>query len=154
MVVKKVGRRRFVSGTAAASTALLAAPFVRGAYAAGQVSVFFWDHWVPAGNDEIKKQVAAWSNKNKVEVKADFITSQGRQNLLTINAEAQARSGHDIITIGNWNVREHADKLEVVDDVVGRLVASGGEANEVAHYLGKNKGKGVGVPARWGTPNK
>ncbi len=40
MVVKKVGRRRFVSGTAAASTALLAAPFVRGAYAAGQVSVF------------------------------------------------------------------------------------------------------------------
>lgn len=154
MVVKKVGRRRFVSGTAAASTALLAAPFVRGAYAAGQVSVFFWDHWVPAGNDEIKKQVTAWSNKNKVEVKADFITSQGRQNLLTINAEAQARSGHDIITIGNWNVREHADKLEVVDDVVGRLVATGGEANEVAHYLGKNKGKWVAVPSSWGTQNK
>ncbi|GEP53062.1 ABC transporter substrate-binding protein [Reyranella soli] len=154
MVVKKVGRRRFVSATAAASTALVAAPFVRGAYAAGQVSVFFWDHWVPAGNDEIKKQVTAWSNKNKVEVKADFITSQGRQNLLTINAEAQARSGHDIITIGNWNVREHADKLEVVDDVVGRLVASGGEANEVAHYLGKNKGKWVAVPSSWGTQNK
>jgi ABC-type glycerol-3-phosphate transport system substrate-binding protein len=138
----------------AASTGFVAAPFVRGAYAAGQVSVFFWDHWVPAGNIEMKKQVAAWSEKNKVEVKADFITSQGRQNLLTINAEAQARSGHDIITIGNWNVRDHADKMEVVDDVVGRLIAKNGEANEVAHYLGKNKGKWVAVPSSWGTQNK
>ena len=105
MTQGKVRRRRFVAGTAAASAAMIAAPFVRGAYAAGEVSVFFWDHWVPAGNTEIKKQVAVWSEKNKVEVKADFITSQGSQNLLTINAEAQARRGHDIVTIGTWNVR-------------------------------------------------
>jgi ABC-type glycerol-3-phosphate transport system substrate-binding protein len=154
MAFRKVGRRRFVAGTAAASAAMVAAPFVRGAYAAGQVSVFFWDHWVPAGNVEIKKQVEAWSAKNKVEVKADFITSQGRQNLLTVNAEAQARRGHDIITIGNWNVRDHADKLENVDDVVGRLIAQNGEANAVANYLGKEKGKWVAVPSSWGTQNK
>jgi ABC-type glycerol-3-phosphate transport system substrate-binding protein len=153
MVSRIVGRRRFVAGTAAAS-AMVAAPFVRGAYAAGQVSVFFWDHWVPAGNVEMKKQVAAWSDKNKVEVKADFITSQGQQTLLTINAEAQARRGHDIITIANWNVRDHADKLENVDDVVGRLIAKNGEANAVANYLGKEKGKWVAVPSSWGTQNK
>ena len=154
MTSKKVNRRRVVAGTAALSTAMVAAPFVRGAYAAGQVSVFFWDHWVPAGNVEIKKQVAAFSEKNKVEVKADFITSQGRQNVLTINAEAQARRGHDIVTIGNWNVRDHADKLEPVDDVVAKLVAKGGEANPVANYLGKEKGKWVAVPTSWGTQNK
>ena len=154
MASSKFARRRFVAGTAAASAVMIAAPFVRGAYAAGEVSVFFWDHWVPAGNVEIKKQVAAWSEKNKVEVKADFITSQGSQNLLTINAEAQARRGHDIITIGNWNVRDHADKLENVDDVVGRLVAKNGEANAVANYLGKVKGKWVAVPSSWGTQNK
>jgi ABC-type glycerol-3-phosphate transport system substrate-binding protein len=149
-----IGRRRFMAGTAAVSASMLAAPFVRGAYAAGSVSVFFWDHWVPAGNTEIKKQVAAFSEKNKVEVKADFITSQGRQNLLTINAEAQARRGHDIITIANWNVRDHADKLENVDDVVGRLIAKSGDANPVAHYLGKEKGKWLAVPSSWGTQNK
>jgi len=154
MTSKKVNRRRFVAGTAALSTAMVAAPFVRGAYAAGQVSIFFWDHWVPAGNVEMKKQVAAFSEKNKVEVKADFITSQGRQTLLTINAEAQARRGHDVITIGNWNVRDHADKLENVDDVVGRLIAKNGAANEVANYLGKVKGKWVAVPSSWGTQNK
>ena len=141
MTSRKVNRRRFVAGTAAASTAMVAAPFVRGAYAAGQVSVFFWDHWVPAGNVEIKKQVAAFSEKNKVEVKADFITSQGQQNLLTINAEAQARRGHDIVTIGNWNVRDHADKLENVDDVVGRLVAKNGEANAGRQLPGQGKGQ-------------
>ncbi|MDP1751605.1 MAG: extracellular solute-binding protein [Reyranella sp.] len=154
MASKKVNRRRFVAGTAALSTAMVAAPFVRGSYAAGQVSIFFWDHWVPAGNVEMKKQVAAFSEKNKVEVKADFITSQGRQTLLTINAEAQARRGHDVITIGNWNVRDHADKLENVDDVVGRLIAKNGAANEVANYLGKVKGKWVAVPSSWGTQNK
>lgn len=154
MALSNVRRRRFVAGTAAASAAMVAAPFVRGAYAAGQVSIFFWDHWVPAGNVEMRKQVAAWSEKNKVEVKADFITSQGRQTLLTINAEAQARRGHDVITIGNWNVRDHADKLENVDDVVGRLIAKNGEANAVANYLGKVKGKWVAVPSSWGTQNK
>ena len=154
MVSSKVSRRRVVAGTAAASAVMVAAPFVRGAYAAGQVSIFFWDHWVPAGNVEMKKQVAAFSEKNKVEVKADFITSQGRQTLLTINAEAQARRGHDVITIGNWNVRDHADKLENVDDVVGRLIAKNGAANEVSNYLAKVKGKWVAVPSSWGTQNK
>ena len=90
MAYSRVSRRRFVAGTAAASTVFVAAPYVRGAYAAGQVSVFFWDHWVPAGNVEMRKQVAAFSEKNKVEVKADFITSQGNQTLLTVNAQALA----------------------------------------------------------------
>ena len=53
MTSRRVRRRRFLAGTAAASAGLVAAPFVRGAYAAGQVSIFFWDHWVPAGNVEM-----------------------------------------------------------------------------------------------------
>ena len=46
----RVNRRRFVAGTAAASAALVAAPFVRSANAAGKLSVGFWDHWVPGAN--------------------------------------------------------------------------------------------------------
>ena len=100
MTSRNVNRRRFVAGTAAASAAMVAAPFVRGAHAAGQVSVFFWDHWVPAGNVEMKKQVAAWSEKNKVEVKADFITSQGQQTL----ADHQRRGA------GTPGARYHHDR--------------------------------------------
>jgi len=149
---RQATRRKVLKFGAAAS----ALPWVhiRTAGAAGTLSVFFWDHWVPAGNVEMRKQVAAFAEKNKVEVKADFITSQGQQTLLTINAQAQARRGHDVITIGNWNVQDHAEKLENVDDVVGRLVGKYGQANAVSNYLGKSKGKWVAVPSSWGTQNK
>ena len=51
MASSKIARRRFVAGTAVASAAFVAAPFVRGAHAAGTLSVGFWDHWVPGAND-------------------------------------------------------------------------------------------------------
>jgi len=149
---RQATRRKVLKFGAAAS----ALPWVhiRTAGAAGTVSIFFWDHWVPAGNVEMRKQVAVFAEKNKVEVKADFITSQGQQTLLTINAQALAGRGHDVITIANWNVQDHADKLENVDDVVGRLVGKYGQANAVSNYLGKSKGKWVAVPSSWGTQNK
>ena len=48
---KTLTRRQFVAATALSSTALIAAPYVRGAYAAGKISIGFWDHWVPGAND-------------------------------------------------------------------------------------------------------
>jgi len=75
MASRKVSRRRFVAGTAAMSTALVAAPFVRGAYAAGKLSLGFWDHWVPNANDATTALVNEWAAKEKVEVTLDFITS-------------------------------------------------------------------------------
>jgi hypothetical protein len=70
----KVSRRRFVGGTAALSTAFVAAPFVRGAYAAGKLSIGFWDHWVPGANKATEKLVNEWAAKEKVEVQIDYIT--------------------------------------------------------------------------------
>lgn len=149
---REATRRKVLKFGAAAS--VLPWVHVRTAGAAGNVSIFFWDHWVPAGNDEIRKQVKEFEDKTKATVKADFITSQGNQTLLTINAQAQARRGHDVITIANWNVKDHADKLENVDDVVKRLEAQSGAANAVANYLGKDKGVWRAVPSSWGTQNK
>jgi len=50
MVSSKISRRRLMAGTVMAST-LVAAPFVRGAHAAGKLSVGFLDHWVPNANE-------------------------------------------------------------------------------------------------------
>jgi hypothetical protein len=47
---KKLSRRQFVAATALSSAALITAPYVRGAYAAGKLSIGFWDHWVPDAN--------------------------------------------------------------------------------------------------------
>ena len=62
-----------------AATAALPLVHIRTAGAAGKVSIGFWDHWVPGGNDVMQKQCDAWAEKNKVEVQADFIASSGQQ---------------------------------------------------------------------------
>src|ERR1043166_4678792 len=75
--------RRSVLQTAGATAAAAAisAPFVHGAYAAGQLKLGFWDHWVPGGNDALTKLCKEWGEKEKVEVQIDYITSQGDKQI-------------------------------------------------------------------------
>jgi hypothetical protein len=73
------------SAAAAATLAgvpLAGAPFVRGAHAAGKLSVAVWDHWVPSANDVLEKLCHEWAAKEKVEVTIDFVTSQGDKLML------------------------------------------------------------------------
>jgi ABC-type glycerol-3-phosphate transport system substrate-binding protein len=139
-----------------AGAGLTALPLVhvRTAYAAGRLSLAFWDHWVPAGNEIMRKQVTAWGEKNKVDIQLDFITSNGFKNLLTMAAEEQAKSGHDVHNFPNFEVHNHADSMEPVDDVVLRLIAKYGPINPVSEYLYKVKGRWLAVPGSWGSQNK
>src|ERR1700736_1981380 len=89
-------RRSALKTAALATTALIAAPYVRGAHAAGKLSIGFWDHWVPGANKTSEALTREWAEKEKVEVQIDYIPSQGDKNLITIAAEGPARSGHDI----------------------------------------------------------
>ena len=97
MIRRKLSRRQFVAATAMSSAALVSAPYVRTAHAAGKLSIGFWDHWVPGANDASTALVKEWADKEKVDVSIDYITSNGRKNEITIAAEAQAKSGHDIL---------------------------------------------------------
>jgi ABC-type glycerol-3-phosphate transport system substrate-binding protein len=152
MLTNNVTRRKALKLGAAAS--VLPLVHIRTAGAAGKVSIGFWDHWVPEGNDIMKKQVAAFAEKNKVEVQADFITSVGNKNLLTIAAEAQAKTGHDIQAFPSWEVLNHVDDLEPVDDLMGRLTTKFGQINKVVEYLGKSKGHWLAIPSSSGTQMK
>ena len=95
-------RRRFLASAAAASAAAVVAPYIRTSHAAGALSVGFWDHWVPGANDVLTKLSNEWAAKEKVDLKIDYITSQGNKILLTIASEAQAKSGHDILALPTW----------------------------------------------------
>jgi hypothetical protein len=97
---------------------MVAPPFVRGAFAAGKLSVGFWDHWVPNANSATETLIKQWAEKEKVEVQIDFITTQDNKLLLTGAAESQAKSGHD-----------------------------NGKVNGTVEYLGKVGGKWLAVPA-------
>lgn len=120
-------RRRLLQS--AAAVPLLAAPFVRGAHAAGKLSVGFWDHWVPGGNDPLDKLCHEWAEKEKVDIKVDFITSNGDKDLLTAAAEAQAKTGHDIMQLTAWYAPGYTASLEPVDDIMAQLIQQHGPVN-------------------------
>src|ERR1700704_4060071 len=136
MVSRKVSRRRFVASTAALSTAMVAAPFVRGAHAAGKLSVGLWDHWVPGANEVQSAIVQEWAEAEKVEVTIDFITSQGNKLMLALAAENLAKSGHDIMEFTNWEAAQHATSLEPTDDVMKQVLERNGPIDPSVEYLG------------------
>ena len=145
--------RRRVLQTAAVAAAL---PLVhiRSAGAAGKLSIGFWDHWVAATNTTLRGQVEAWGEKNKVEVKMDFITSVGNKLLLTGAAEALAKAGHDMMTFRDWEVQNHAEDLAPIDDVMRPMIAKHGAVNEVSSYLAQGNGVWHAVPTTCGSNYK
>src|SRR5204862_7299929 len=143
-----IDRRRFLSASAAA----MAAPYVRTSHAAGSLAVGFWDHWVPGANDTLTKLCNEWAAKEKVEIKIDYITSQGDKLNLTQAAEAQARSGHDMLTFLAWAAAAQIDNLEPVDDIMAPLIAQNGRISEGIEYVAKQNGHWIAVPACVGSP--
>jgi ABC-type glycerol-3-phosphate transport system substrate-binding protein len=143
--------RAGVAGTAAAALPLVN---VHGQTSGGTLRCAFWDHWVPTGNDALRRLCAEWGQKNRVEVQLDFINTTGNQLQLTGAAQAQSRTGHDIISLAPWDVGAYARQLEPVDDVIGRLVQKYGPINPVAEYLAKREGAWRGVPATSGSQYK
>ena len=150
MTSKRFDRRRFL----AASAAAVAAPYVHTSHAAGKLTVGFWDHWVPGANSVLTKLCNDWAAKEKVDLKIDYITSQGNKILLTGTAEAQAKSGHDIMTLPTWYASAQAKNLEAMDDLMKPLIAENGNVVAVTEYLGKQDGRWVAVPATPGSQVK
>jgi ABC-type glycerol-3-phosphate transport system substrate-binding protein len=142
--------RRSLLRLGAAATAL---PLVhiRSAGAAGRLSLGLWDHWVPDGSPAMRKIIEAWAEKNKVEVQVDMISSVGSKINITMAAEAQAKTGHDVYAFDSWTVQQYADDLEPVDDVMQRLIAKYGKLGRAYEYLGVSNGHWLAVPVGWGS---
>ena len=151
---RNISRRNVLKSAALGSAAAVAAPYVRGAYAAGSLSLGVWDHWVPGANKTLTKLCDEWGAKNNCEVKIDYITSQGEKDKLTAAAEAQAGTGHDIMSHRDWNIRIHAEVLEPLDDVVAGLTKQYGPISPVSEYLAKIKGTWRGLPTTVGSQVK
>ncbi len=138
---------------ATVATTALPLVHIRTAGAAGKLNIGFWDHWVPGGTEKMRQQVEAWAEENKVDVTADFITSQGQKLLLTAAAEAQAQAGHDVLPFFQWDAFNYGGSLEPVDDVVQSLTAKYGAYDPVVEYLVKPKDHWLAVPGTDPTAN-
>ncbi len=144
----KISRRNALKLATASATLPLV--HIRSGRAAGKLSVGFWDHWVPEGNEIMKQQCAAFAAAHQVDMQVDFITSVGSKNLLTIAAEAQAKTGHDIQQLPGWEVQNHADQLEPVDDIMQRLTAKYGNVAASSEYLVQNQEPLAGSAMQFG----
>ncbi len=138
----------------AAAAVALPLVHIRTAGAAGKLSVGWWDHWVPAGNAAMSKLIAQWADKTKTDVQIDFITAVGNKNLLTIAAEAQARTGHDALAFPTWEIHNNGRMLEPMDDVVKRLSAKYGPITPISQYLATVDGSWRAMPSISGSQYK
>ena len=110
-----------------------------------------WDHWVPGANKAMTEICEAWATKEKVDLKIDYLSTQGNKLYLTIAAEALARSGHDIMDFSAWEPNQYEASLEPVDDVMTEVLSRNGPVGPEYEYLAKPKGKWLGVPGIRGT---
>ena len=147
-------RRSLLKSAVFGSVAAIAAPYVKDSYAAGSLALGVWDHWVPGANNAFAALCNEWGTKNNVEVRINFITSQGEKDKLTAAAEAQAGTGHDIMSHRDWSIRTNAELLEPLDEIAAALIKQYGPISPVAEYLAKIKGAWRGVPAASGSQVK
>src|SRR3954452_16462057 len=152
---KPLTRRNLLRSVALGSTALAATtfgkPFIHSAFSAGTLDVGLWDHWVPGGNEPWKKLAQEWGDKNHVDVDLDFITSQGDKLNITIAAESQAGSGHDIMRFADTQPGAYAEELEPVDDITADLIKQFGKELLGSRYGGFHDGHWTAVPISNGT---
>src|SRR4029077_18868560 len=80
------------------------------------------------------------------------ITSQADKLNLTQAAEAQAKSGHDMLTFLAWAAAAQTDNLESVDDIMGPLIAQNGKISEGIEYVARQNGHWIALPACVGSP--
>jgi ABC-type glycerol-3-phosphate transport system substrate-binding protein len=146
---RHVTRRRALKLGAAAATLPLV--HIRTAGAAGKLSFAIWDHWVPTGDVAMKKVVDEWAEKNKVDVQLDFLTGVGGKINITMAAEAQAKTGHDVYAFDQWTVQQYADSLDPVDDIMKVLIDKYGKLGRAYEYLAVVDKKWMAVPVGWGS---
>ena len=146
---KKITRRGALKLAAASTTLPLV--HIQTAGAAGKLTCAMWDHWVPAGNEAMRKVVAKWAAKNHVEVHLDFLTAIGNKIDLTMGAEALANDGHDIFAFDQWTVHQWHEKLTPVDDVMESLLKLNGPVIDGIEYLSKINGHWMAMPVGMGS---
>src|SRR5438105_15933755 len=118
-------RRQFLKTSAATSTALATWLALDRAPALGQkreLTLLSWNHFVPASDDELRKQAEAFSKQAGVTVRIDTIAHL--QLPAKRAAEAQAQAGHDIIFVGDADPflyeKQLADVGDLIDDLAKR----------------------------------
>ncbi len=104
-------------GVIVTTVALSARPGLCGAPA--EVTVLIQSHFVPAYEQELKKQVEAWGKQKGVATRVDFVSTAEFNAKLV--AEAETKAGHDVVVFRNYDAALYKDSLTDLDAVANDL---------------------------------
>src|SRR5439155_26122626 len=82
-----------------------------------ELTFLSWNHFVPASDDELRKQAEAFGKLANCEVRVDTIAHL--QLPAKRAAEAQSQSGHDLMITGSAYTLHFEHYLAVVGDLIG-----------------------------------
>jgi multiple sugar transport system substrate-binding protein len=114
----RVNRRQFLTST----TAAMAGVAWGGMPALAQkreLTFLSWNHFVPASDDELRKQAEAFGKQAGVPVRVDTIAHL--QLPAKRAAEAQSQSGHDLLLVGGADPFLYESHLADVGDLIDDL---------------------------------
>jgi ABC-type glycerol-3-phosphate transport system substrate-binding protein len=125
---------------------------IRTAGAAGKLKTAFTTNFTPGADAALRNEIERWGAQTKTEVQVDFLSQTPDQMTMTLAAEAEAKSGHDVVRMGYAAVTTYARFLEPADDVVMRLQRTYGPINQTAEYCGRVDGHWAVVPGSFLSP--
>jgi multiple sugar transport system substrate-binding protein len=89
-----------------------------------ELTMLSFNHFVPASDEELKRQIASFSAQMGVSMRLDTIA--GRDLPTRWAAEVQTQAGHDLVVLFDNATRLYADHLTEVSEVCERLGAQYG----------------------------
>ncbi|MBI1847513.1 MAG: extracellular solute-binding protein [Candidatus Rokubacteria bacterium] len=139
-------RRQFfrVTAGAGAGLALAQAPALA---QKRELTFFSWNHFVPASDDELRKQAEAFGKANNCTVRVDTVAHL--QMPAKIAAEAQSQSGHDMLRTASADTFLYENLLVTLDDLVDKLGKAAGGWYPFAAEMNQTKSGWKGVPWFW-----
>jgi multiple sugar transport system substrate-binding protein len=144
-----VSRRQFLKTTA---TAAAGASWLAGGHAPAfaqrrELTFLTWNHFVPASDDELRKQAEAFGKIANCTVRVDSIAHL--QLAAKYAAEAQSQAGHDMILSRGADPFLYESQFADVGDVVEKLGKQYGGWYPFAAESNQTKSGWRGVPWFW-----
>ena len=108
-----------------------------------ELRMLVWSHFVPASDEELKRQFEEFGKQAGVSVRMDRVAHLQLPAVLA--GEVQGQKGHDIVNVSNSNPHLYSEHLEDISDIYEEIGVAGG--GWTADTMGKGrKGEQAALP--------
>jgi len=147
---RSIDRRRFLrtaAGTTAGMASWLALNRAPAFAQKRELTFLSWNHFVPASDEELRKQAEVFSKQANCTVRVDTIAHL--QLPAKYAAEAQSQSGHDMILTREADPFLYENQLADVGDIIGDIGKKYGGWYPFSAESAQTKGGWRAVPWFW-----